>query len=73
MMAQTRVTLNRRTLTSNGTDGPVPWIRVAMTVTISTTVPVRTTNTARGYCDTKKGAVPANINGTSVTVSFSAL
>ena len=73
MTAQTRVTLNRKTLTSRGIDGPVPWISVAMTAMMNAAVPVRTANTARGYCDTKKRAVPANISGTSVTVSFSAL
>jgi hypothetical protein len=62
-----KVTLNRKTLTSKGTDGPVPWIRVAMTAMMNAAVPVRTANTARGYCETKKGAVPANISGTSVT------
>ena len=70
---QISVTLNKKTLTSKGADGPVPWIRAAIAARMSAAVPVRTANTARGYCDTKKGTVPANISGKSVTISFSAL
>ncbi len=44
-----------------------------MTARMNAAVPVRTAKTARGYCEMKKGTVPANISGTSVTVSFSAL
>ena len=73
MTTHTSVTLNRKTLTSKGTDGPVPWIKVAMTTRMNAAVPARTANTARGYCDAKKGTVPANISGKSVTVSLSAL
>jgi hypothetical protein len=60
---QISVTLNKKTLTSRGADGPVPWIMVATAARMSTAVPVRTANTARGYCDMKKGTVPANISG----------
>ena len=73
MTTQTSVTLNRKTLTSKELTARFREIRVAMTARMNAAVPVRTANTARGYCDTKNGTVPANISGKSVTVSLSAL